>query len=446
MGSGAKRKRVQISDGTLILLKDGLPELRCELMNIDEEGCRAKVVAGAITLELATVWHPNLAPGQSVNLRVESRMPVLKVHGAATVTHVLEFLNHVEIEFLFVHLAQSQKAAIERARFSSALQDFDLPETPPTVQLPRKVPQEHQSNTGSMPTLMIAASELTVEPKTTAPDTRLHELMRSKKLGEVVVHMGHLSQAQVDEAAAAARAGREPLGRYLTRNKLVTSHVLCHALALQSGLPMVDLTGVQIDDQLSSLFAFDTLLEHQCVPFAEAEAFISIAVSGPLKQKAINELEHIRNKAVRQFLTPEDIVLKMLDRIQEHRRQRQFQRFRANLPVRYQFCNRVGTPTDETIYFVRTLNISEGGLAVEGVPNLLTACPDVRRREMYANLIIVVPEGGIHAICQLRWVRKCERKGTADSNWLIGMQVVEIAREDQQRLSALCEQIALKQE
>jgi hypothetical protein len=437
----SKLRRVEILDGELVLLAERLPDLPCQMISIDEEGCLAKAVPGPITMELAAAWQTTLTPSQQVRIRVECLTPAIAFEVNGVVLKLSEFPTHIEFELRFLKLGPQQRAAIEHARFTSALQNFDLPPAP--TQVSKTQAEEHQVNNTPLPTLFLSAAELGHAPQITSPDSQLHKRMHTKTLSEILVCQALLSQAQAEAAATSARKSGESLAHFLVRNKHTSPQLVCHALALQSGLAMVDLSSAEIGCELSSLFTFATITKHQFVPFAENAAFVSIAVAEPLKNRVVKELEYCIDKPLRQFLASEDVILSLLNRIQEYRKPRRHARFPASLQARYQFCNRMGTPTDDTIYFVRTMNISEGGLAVEGVPSLFNNRPDVHRNDVYVNLSTATSWGSLQAACQLRWIRREERKAADTPKWLMGLQIVGLSSEDQERLKSLCAQIAL---
>ena len=72
-----------------------------------------------------------------------------------------------------------------------------------------------------------------------------------------------LKQAKLDEAVVAAKQSGERLGRYLLRCGLVTPEQLCRAIAVQSGLPVVNMWTTQAPSSLNRLFPFDRFTFHQ---------------------------------------------------------------------------------------------------------------------------------------------------------------------------------------
>jgi hypothetical protein len=290
---------------------------------------------------------------------------------------------------------------------------------------------------------LIEPPSVAMKPATTMPTQGIigasdSDFLRNRKLGEVLVHMGHLKPQQVDQAVRASQVIGERLGRYLVRESFVTPKILCHALALQSGLPTTDITGVNVPADLIELFTVSTMQEQRILPFDQAKTFICVAVADVLTPKEIRALEAQCGRRIQIFLADEDELAKQIDVILRRRTARKHPRYALIVPVVYQFCSRLGTPVDETVYFVTSVNFSEGGMAIQGVPEAVGTLADTRRQDMYANVIVKALPNEIEARCQVRWVRKSDKSAGAVPKYQIGMEFVEITDENRVRLANLC--------
>jgi hypothetical protein len=256
-----------------------------------------------------------------------------------------------------------------------------------------------------------------------------------KKIGMVLVQMGYINPVQLDDAARQARMKGEKIGRFLVRSGLIGADVMCRALALQSSMPMTDLNDLEMSDELTKLFSYSTMMRHGFVPFDESRDMICIAVANPLSTPTIRDLEQSANKKIEVFLGREDLILKYLNKIRAQQQvvPRRFIRYDLQTALTYQYCTRFGVACEEGPQQGTTLNISEGGLLMEGPASSLGKPDELLRRGTCVNISIpFTPPQEIKALCRLKAVQ--ERSG----GWLIGLEMLDISTEDKRRLKELC--------
>lgn len=256
-----------------------------------------------------------------------------------------------------------------------------------------------------------------------------------KRIGVVLVQMGYISAVQLDDAARQARMKGERIGRYLVRSGMVAPDVMCRALALQSGLPMTDLSDLEVPEELTKIFSYSTMMRHGFVPFDESREMICIAVANPLSPPVMRELEQSSGRKIEVFLGREDLILKHLNKIRSQQQvvPRRFIRYDLHTAVTYQYCTRFGAACEEGPQQGMTVNISEGGLLMEGPASMLGKPDDLLRRGTCVNITIpFTPPVEIHALCRLKAIQ--ERK----DGWLIGLEMLDISAEDKRRLKELC--------
>lgn len=262
--------------------------------------------------------------------------------------------------------------------------------------------------------------------------------MKDRKIGDVLIHMGLVTAEEVENAVYEARLNHEKIGRTLIRSNLITAEALCRALSLQSGMPMVDLAGITVAATLRALFPDEWMREHQFVPFDQNPASIFVAVGQPLSPGVLAQLRAHCRREVETFLAQEDAIALRLDEFQRLK-SRKHERFPVSIPAQYQFCTRLGAPLEPNVYMVSTLNLSLGGLALQGAPRIPNTLENYRRQDIYAQVLLKDSPSDIRSICQLRWVREAPSR---NADCLLGMEIVEISTGGRQRIQDLCERAA----
>jgi hypothetical protein len=319
------------------------------------------------------------------------------------------------------------------------------PEEAPAEEVPESVPVPYNepsalSEEGGKPLV-----ESEADPRvTTQPGG---DPFRGKKVGAVLVRMGKLTEAQVEAAVADAKANNERLGRYLLRVGLLSPDELCRGLALQSGLPMTDLSSAEIPAEAAALFPFSLLEQNEMVPFDLSPRFLCVASANPLPSGVTDDMHKMAGRRIEVFLAREDLVLTMLDtlRPKDEHKDRVQKRFDTILPVAFQFCNRLGRLIDGTVLQGQTLDLSEGGILLEGpAPDARLGEPDDLRRRGICMLVgIRWNHLEVRGLCGLRTLKIISNPQNPDWTWQYAMQILEMTSDDRRKLKEIC--IALGQ-
>jgi hypothetical protein len=112
-----------------------------------------------------------------------------------------------------------------------------------------------------------------------------------KRIGEILVERGFITEAQLLDALKAQRVSNEFLGRILITRGLLSDHDFLLALAEQFGIPLVDLKTQHIDMELARKFSTSLIIDHKCFPLKEDDYMVTVAIVNPLNAVALSKLE-----------------------------------------------------------------------------------------------------------------------------------------------------------
>ena len=128
-----------------------------------------------------------------------------------------------------------------------------------------------------------------------------------KKLGEILIASGVVTQADLDEALSDQRAGESArLGDQLLALGRLTSFQLAKALATQHGLPYMGLPA--IPPRVMAAIPLDYQRTHRLVPFRVDGDTVSVAVADPSNTDAVEELRYSLNRKVVVAIAPGDEI------------------------------------------------------------------------------------------------------------------------------------------
>jgi len=115
-----------------------------------------------------------------------------------------------------------------------------------------------------------------------------------RRLGEVLVTGGVLTEAQLDEALRAQKedAGgrRRRLGEVITALGLADEVQIARALSDQLGLPFVDLGSLPIADETLAVLPRNVAVRHMAVPITLAHDVLTVALADPTNVLALDDI------------------------------------------------------------------------------------------------------------------------------------------------------------
>jgi hypothetical protein len=133
-----------------------------------------------------------------------------------------------------------------------------------------------------------------------------------KKIGELLVESGYVTEAQVRTALGQKRSfGRgHRLGSVMVSMGMISPKQLARVLATQFDLPFVELP--EISPEVTGLLSLDFQAEHRIVPFRlEAEGKgerLHVAVEDPADLSLIDELRFQLHKTLRVYVAASDDI------------------------------------------------------------------------------------------------------------------------------------------
>ncbi len=138
-----------------------------------------------------------------------------------------------------------------------------------------------------------------------SPASQGPPISTQKRLGELLVEAGLLTQEQLDEALAEQAKTGQRLGQVLIGRGLVTKHAIGQVLGAQRGNPYVNLATTPIDEQLLRSIPLSVITELRAAPFARIGQDVHVAMPDPNDVMAIDRISGLLRARVRPFFTTE---------------------------------------------------------------------------------------------------------------------------------------------
>lgn len=135
--------------------------------------------------------------------------------------------------------------------------------------------------------------------------------MQSTAMADVFVGSGLVSDEQLAQAVEKQRQlkTQEPIGDLLVSMGLITERDRVRCLGEQWGVPYVDLTEIQISDEITSAVTQELARRFKVIPIEHSPKRLTLAMKNPLDIFAIDEIRLITGKEVEAVIaTEEDII------------------------------------------------------------------------------------------------------------------------------------------
>lgn len=111
-----------------------------------------------------------------------------------------------------------------------------------------------------------------------------------KRLGDLLVENGIISQEQLEEALVEQRKTKRKLGDLLITQGYITEQQLIEVLEFQLGIPHVSLFKYQIDPAITQIIPESMAKRYQVLPFMKEGSKLMVAMADPLDYFAIEDL------------------------------------------------------------------------------------------------------------------------------------------------------------
>jgi type II secretory ATPase GspE/PulE/Tfp pilus assembly ATPase PilB-like protein len=130
-----------------------------------------------------------------------------------------------------------------------------------------------------------------------------------KRLGEILLSMGHVTNAKIEDALTHARRTGTRLGEALIDLNMVTEEQVTKALCRQNKLPFVDLTKVKLKQEVVDLIDSRVAEEYDIVPVKAQGRQIFVAIRDPNQVYQADGLQFVLNAEVKFALaTPSSLT------------------------------------------------------------------------------------------------------------------------------------------
>jgi len=124
-----------------------------------------------------------------------------------------------------------------------------------------------------------------------------------KRLGEILVEEGLISEEQVQDALRLQHQEGVLFGEALVRQNLITEDKIVSTLVGQFGIPYIEPSQYDINQELLEIFDPAQMRRFQFVPLDSVGSVLVVAIAGMISEDLLTQLEDQTGCTVQIYLT-----------------------------------------------------------------------------------------------------------------------------------------------
>lgn len=137
---------------------------------------------------------------------------------------------------------------------------------------------------------------------------------KHKRLGEILVETGAITQAQCEEALALAKNNSDILGTTLVKMGYIDEKTLYKGLEYLFHTPYVDITAMSIDKEATSTISENLAKKHNVIPIKKEGKILTVVMSDPLNFYALDDVRNATGMEVSVAISPQKDISNAIDR------------------------------------------------------------------------------------------------------------------------------------
>ena len=131
-------------------------------------------------------------------------------------------------------------------------------------------------------------------------------------IGSILLERGLIKEEQLEQAIAEQNRTGERLDHALVRLGFVSSGEVLEAIGQQFAMPIVDLNGLEVADEILRMLPPKLVFKQQCVPIGRNNGALRVATCDPFELTAFDELRLLTGMAIELVLADEQDIRKFI--------------------------------------------------------------------------------------------------------------------------------------
>lgn len=142
--------------------------------------------------------------------------------------------------------------------------------------------------------------------------------MKNKRLGEMLVDAGVLTEEQIDKAVEMQKGTGKRLGAVLLENGFINETQLIEVLRMQLGIDFIDLNKTKIDPYMAEIVPKNIAAQYHVVPVRKENGTLLLAMEDPLNFQALEMVKQVTRDKVQPYIAYSDAIERAISVLYEN--------------------------------------------------------------------------------------------------------------------------------
>jgi len=134
-----------------------------------------------------------------------------------------------------------------------------------------------------------------------------------RKLGDILLEEGAITEEDLINALSRQQETRRPLGRVLVEEGYLGEDILLAAMEKHLGIPRINLQSLRVDPEVATSIPLDLARRHQVIPLGKEGKVLTLAMVDPQSLAAVDEVAMITGSKIKPVIATEGTINLLID-------------------------------------------------------------------------------------------------------------------------------------
>ena len=174
--------------------------------------------------------------------------------------------------------------------------------------------EEHKRTGTSLGTVLVTMGHINQDTLESVLGLQLELSGQRKRLGEILVDQGFLTDAQIGLALDEQKRTGKQLGKVLVEKGFIEENKLLDVISAQIDVQRVILENINLDPAIVKLVPQEMARSYKVVPIFERDNILTVAMADPSNLRTLDHIKFKTGREVEPMLATEKEILTALDR------------------------------------------------------------------------------------------------------------------------------------
>ena len=175
--------------------------------------------------------------------------------------------------------------------------------------------EEHKKTGTSLGTVLVQMGHITQETLESVLGLQLELTGQRKRLGEILVDQGFMTEAQIQECLDEQKRSGKQIGKLFIEKGFIDEQKLLDVISAQIDVQRVIIENLNLDPAVVKLVPQEMARSYKVIPVYERDNVLTVAMADPSNLRTLDHIKFKTGRDVEPMLATEKEILAALDRV-----------------------------------------------------------------------------------------------------------------------------------